>query len=388
VYGTAPGIGGLGHCVSAAVTAIAQPGREVYALGPANNGAWSLPGGTPQVQWIESPTISPALMRYTWLRWRTDHSNLLRDRRLGRWASARVQELRPDRVYLLTQVALETLRWAKSAGVRTILDNPNGHIRNYWEVCEKESQRWFGKRFRGHPSRAMIERVEEEYSLADKIRVYSNWAKRSMTEYGVPDCKIEIVRQTLNLERFYPPLKRPNPSGPLRVCYVGSLDLRKGFVYLLRAIRRIGPEQVHLTIAGATGDRDCASLLRREIAGLNVNVLAQDSLHVYQQSEVLVVPTLEDGLPFVLVEGLACGLPVIVTDQAGAAECVRQEESGWIVRAADVEELTAALSNAIERRSELAEMGRRARTDVEDYAGSQQLEVLRDLYYNEVGALS
>ena len=90
------------------------------------------------------------------------------------------------------------------------------------------------------------------------------------------------------------------------MCYVGSLDLREGFVYLLKAIRAIGQKHIGLRIAGATGDRDCAQVFARESAGLPVRVSPGESLPVYQQSELLVVPTLEDGLPFVLPEGLAC----------------------------------------------------------------------------------
>src|SRR5207249_707828 len=166
--------------------------------------------------------------------------------------------------YLFTQVALETLRWARRARVPTVLDNPNGHIRNVQQVCERESQRWFGTKFSGHPTSAMVDRVEEEYQLADRIRVYSEWGKRSMVQFGVPADKIHVLRQTVNLERFRPASARPTISGPLRVCFVGSLDLRKGFVYLLKAVRAIGPKHIRLRIAGATGDRDCAALLKRE----------------------------------------------------------------------------------------------------------------------------
>jgi glycosyltransferase involved in cell wall biosynthesis len=103
---------------------------------------------------------------------------------------------------------------------------------------------------------------------------------------------------------------------------------------------------------------------------------------VYQESELLVIPTLEDGLPFVLVEGLACGLPVIVTAEAGASECVRTGETGWVVPAGDVEALSAALEAALRRRAELREMGRQARADVEKYAGLAQLRQLSNWYYS------
>ena len=324
------------------------------------------------------------MVRYSWLRWRSGLVSLIGDRRLGRWAAQEVRRLRPRSCYLFTQVALETLRWCRGEGVPTVLDNPNGHIRNFQQICETESQRWFGKKFNGHPSPDMVERVQQEYQLAGRIRVYSEWGKASMTRFGVPAEKVHILRQTVNLERFRPPQARPSSNGPLRVCYVGSLDLRKGFAYLLQAIRAVGPEHIQLRIVGATGDRDCARLLERESAGLQIESAPGDALPVYQQSELFVVPTLEDGLPFVLVEGLACGLPVIVTREAGAAECVKPG-SGWVVPAGEVNALVAAIEEALQRRKELWDMGQQARADVERYAGSAQLQQLADWFYSRAG---
>ena len=74
----------------------------------------------------------------------------------------------------------------------------------------------------------------------------------------------EVFEQPLNLSRFRPPGESPRGNGPLRVCFVGSLDLRKGFIYLLRAIKLLGPKRVSLEIVGATGDRLCKQLFARE----------------------------------------------------------------------------------------------------------------------------
>jgi hypothetical protein len=228
VYGSTVGIGGLGQSVSAAITALADRSRPAYALGPGHSVVWSLPGGIPPTVWERcSPGIWPWMGQYTWLRWRSGDLALLRDRHLGRWAARQVQRIRPQCCYLFTQVARETLLWARAEGVPTAIDNPNGHIRNFQQVCEREMLRWFGRTFNQHPSPAMLDRVEEEYELVDRVRVYSEWGRRSMLQFGVPADKIHIVHQSINLERYCPAAERPKTAGPLRVCYVGSLDLRK-----------------------------------------------------------------------------------------------------------------------------------------------------------------
>jgi|HubBroStandDraft_1064217.scaffolds.fasta_scaffold78720_2 glycosyltransferase involved in cell wall biosynthesis len=387
VYGSKAGVGGLGHSAAAAITAVAGGAPGVHALGPGAALPWVLPGGTPPVTWIESPPgLASWKIRYSWLRWRSGQVTYSNDRKIGEWAAREVERLRPQSCYLFTHVALETLRWAKRAGVPTAIDNPNGHIRNFAQICERECQRWFGRKSQGHPTAEMLERSEEEYLLADRIRVYSPWGKASMQSFGVPAEKLHVLRQTVNLERFRPAAARPPATGPLRVCYVGSLDLRKGFVYLLQAIRAVGAKHIRLEIAGATGDRACAQLFARERAGLDVHAAPGDALPVYQQSELLAIPTLEDGLPFVLVEGLACGLPTLVTEEAGAAECVKTGRSGWVVPAAQVEPLAAALEDALRRRKDLPEMGRQARADLEQYAGPRQLRQLTDWFYDSIPA--
>jgi len=307
---------------------------------------------------------------------------MLCDRSLGTWAAREAQSRHVRRLYLFTQIALETLEWCRRESIPTVLDNPNGHIRGFRQVCENESERWLGKRFFGHPTSQMVERVEREYLLADRIRVHSEWAKRSMVQRGVPEDKIHVLRQTVNLERFCPAPVRPPADGPLRICYVGALDLRKGFVYLLRAMRAVGAKHVQLRIVGATGDRHCAQLLARERAGLQVDAGPGDPLPVYQQSELCVFPTLEDGLGMVPLEAQACGLPVILTGEAGAKEYVRPGENGWIVPPGDVPALAAALAEAIERRNQLPDMGHDARRSIERSAGLAQLHELAGWFYS------
>ena len=154
--------------------------------------------------------IRPWIVRYSWLRWRHGQLNLLHDRGLGKWAAREIQQLHPESCYLFTQVALEMLRWARGEGVPTTLDNPNGHIRNYRQICEGESLRWFGKRYSGHPSPAMVERVEQEYQLADRIRVYSRWGKACMMRFGVPAQKIHETGATPSDPK--PEVVLPTPS--------------------------------------------------------------------------------------------------------------------------------------------------------------------------------
>jgi glycosyltransferase involved in cell wall biosynthesis len=211
----------------------------------------------------------------------------------------------------------------------------------------------------------MVERVEREYELADQIRVSSRWAKESMVRHGVPEEKVFVCPQPVNLDQFRTPANHFPPDGPLRVVYVGSLDLRKGFVYLLQAIRSIGASRVSVEFVGATGDRGSKRLLAHALAEFNVVVRPGDPLPAYHRAELFVLPSLEDGFGFVVAEAMACGLPVVVTDQCGAAELVRPGETGWVVSAANATALAEVLEKALVARASLPAMGRAARAAME-----------------------
>lgn len=81
------------------------------------------------------------------------------------------------------------------------------------------------------------------------------------------------------------------------------------------------------------------------------------------------MPTLEDGSPFAVAEAMASSRAVITTECTGAAEWVRQGESGWIVKARSDQHLAEALEAAAAARDRLPEMGRLARRDTERRAG-------------------
>jgi glycosyltransferase involved in cell wall biosynthesis len=211
----------------------------------------------------------------------------------------------------------------------------------------------------------MVDRVEEEYRLAQRIRVSSAWARESLINGGVPAEKVFVFDQPVNLQRFRPSVGRPPCEGRLRLCFVGSLDVRKGFVYLLRAMRRIGRDRTSLRIVGATGSRSCRNLFAREQQGLNVSVGPGDPVPVYHQSELLVLPSLEDGFGFVVAEAMACGLPVIVTDQCGAAGWVQNGHTGWVIPAGDEGALAVTLERALAIRTDLVAMGQEARREVD-----------------------
>jgi len=381
-YAVEPGRqGGLGQHAWQVLEACTAALGPLTAFGPPSASAI----GT--VTTIAPPSGSGSAWpsRLTWRRYLQGAAQLEADRRFGRWLATRIGP-GIESCYLFTQIAGEALPELRKRHTKHILDNPNGHIRDFREAVQEEAGRWLSTRYPGHPSLSMVDRVEEEYAAASRIRVASSWAARSLCARGVDPSRISVVPHAVDLGRFSPALGAgARQAETLRVVFVGQLGLGKGFPYLLEALRRLRTERIHVEFVGATGDPWCRRLFKTLSAGLPVSAAPGDPRPAYARADLLVLPTLHDGFGFVVAEAMACGLPVITTDRCGAAEWLREGESGWIVPAGEIDPLAAALEEALRRRSALREMGTVARRQVERFAGESARHALRELVRLHLG---
>ena len=368
------GSGGLGRLAEDALRSLAEQGAEVHAFGPATPDDVRARLGSAVTWHVAAATVPRWAARYTWLRWYSGQHVMIHSVRLGRWAAREVAALGPTLVYGFAEVSLETLRWARGRGIATILDNPTGDVRHYRAAGVDATKRWGGRAYRAHPTPAMVRRVAEEYALADRIRVASTFSRASMVANGVAAPKVHIVAYPIDVRRFAAPASRPAPSGPLRICSVGTITLAKGFPVLLEAVRRLGPEAIDLRLVGGTDSRLAHRVLTEVGQGIRLTAgPVHDIREAYQGRELFVLPTLHDGYGFVVAEAMASGLPAIVTATCGAGDLLEPGRTGWIVREDDVEALAAALGDALRRRGELATMGEAARRTVMERAAGDDL---------------
>ena len=362
-YPVAPGVqGGLGHHAREVVEASGRAFTNVTALGPAP--AVPVPS---TVSVFGSPPPAAAWHKpYNWRRYFQGAAQLESDRAFGRWLST---SLDPDvdGFYVFTQIGLELLtRYGGS--VRHVLDNPNGHIRDYREAVQREADLWLPTPYPAHPTEAMVRRVEEEFSRAQCVRVASTWASRSMQARGIASEKIAIVPHGIDAEWFSGETTREPAVGSLRVLFVGNIALAKGFQYLLSAAKRLASRSIAVRFVGSTGDPWCRRLFENLSTGLNVTMEPGDPRPAYRDCDVVVLPTLHDGFGYVVAEAMACGRPVITTDRCGAAEWIRHGESGWVIPAGDIDALATALDGAAANRGDLRDRGIEARRDAERLA--------------------
>jgi glycosyltransferase involved in cell wall biosynthesis len=166
-------------------------------------------------------------------------------------------------------------------------------------------------------------------ACADCDRVFALHAdnlERIRSAYGIAADRIRIVGAGFREDVFRPDAAcRPAAErGEMTVVYAGKISAPKGVPWLIAAMRRIaapGGRRVRLLLAGTAGDGG-AEVIRRAAADLDnvvfLGALSPEALAgVLQQADVFVLPSFFEGLPLVVVESLACGCRVVMTELPG-----------------------------------------------------------------------
>lgn len=168
--------------------------------------------------------------------------------------------------------------------------------------------------------------------------------------------KIDLVYHGLDFSRFPAPPKRAGRSGgTFTIVSVGRAVEKKGFSDLLRALSALrgdGSWRFEHAGGGALSKKLQAEAARLGIADRITWHGSQDRAFIFdmlKRADLFVLPSRlarsgdRDGLPNVLMEAQAFGLPVVTTDVSGIPELVTHGETGWLVKARDPKALAAAI---------------------------------------------
>jgi glycosyltransferase involved in cell wall biosynthesis len=226
-------------------------------------------------------------------------------------------------------------------------------------------------------SEAELAQWEQESTLADHILCASNFTRRSLEMSGVAADKISVIPYGVHADLFQ--YGQPTTDGPLKVLYVGQKVARKGLRMLLRVWQQLQPANAQLILAG--GHIRDESVLKG-FDGLYTEtprIGNADLIRLFQQADIFVLPSIAEGFGHVYLEALACGVPIICTDNTGGADIIQHGESGWVIPAGDAAALADCLSWALAHRRHLRGMREAARAVAEQYSWSRFREGIRQV---------
>lgn len=261
------------------------------------------------------------------------HVDFLACRLFDRWAAARLPGAHARAIIACEISALTTFRAAKRLGMTTILDAPSLHHLSQDSVQPTLDPPELHRR---------LARVKDaEIELADHVITVSELARDTYLSAGLSPATVHAV--SLGADPAVFASRSPRLDLVSRDCdafvflFGGASIRRKGFDLLLDAFAKVRAEGpgAQLRIAGPAGD--AASLLSAAGPGIDVlGPLDQPTLAgELARADCLVLPSRHDSYGMVVVESLAVGTPVLVSDMVGAKDLVEDGVNGWVVAVGD-----------------------------------------------------
>jgi glycosyltransferase involved in cell wall biosynthesis len=325
--------------------------------------------------WLQLAEHAAARLRLPRLADHAGYANALAFDRHTLRALQRLPQL-PQALIAISGSSLRTGQWLQAQGGVFVCDRGSSHQRFQQDILSQEFARWgVSSSLQAHISDPRdTAREEAIYAQADAIVVPSAFAARSFLAQGVPAAKLHTIPYGAPLEGFHPAASSPSsPSVPdqnlpgstsFDVLFVGAVGLRKGLPYLLQAFSHLNHPQKTLCIAGSiTADG------RELLANLSAHHLSLDGVELVgplpraqlaalmARSDVLVLPSMEDGFGLVLAEAMASGCIPIASNHTGAEDLYTDGVEGFVVPAGD----SQAIAHRLQQLADSPDLYRRMR---------------------------
>ncbi len=208
---------------------------------------------------------------------------------------------------------------------------------------------------------------EKEIELADYFFVPSNIVKDSLLELNISDEKILMIPYGSNLSLFEPKQVYPIHN-KLRILFVGALENRKGIGVLLESIKQLNSSEIELNLVGNITDAKETIKKYKGVAKLWGFVHHDVLGKLYKDCDIFIMPSYLEGFSQVVIEAMASGLPVIVTNMTGFKGIVKDGYNGFVISAGNVAQLKEKIIFFLHNKNCIEEMGRNASQSVKEYS--------------------
>lgn len=291
-----------------------------------------------------------------------------------------------DLVHTWPLGALRTLDMAKRLGIPTVIERCNAHTKFAYEVVQRECERVGIALPPDHEhayKKDYLVREEEEYRQAYRILCPSDFVAQTFIDQGFS--KEQLVRYGYGFDetKCYPDHKLKNNQDGLTFLFAAGCAPRKGLHFALEAwLKSTACRNGTFLIVGDFVP-GYAEKLSPMMAHPSVKYLGyrHDLPDVMRQSDVLVLPSIEEGSALVTWDGRGCGCVLVVSDSTGAP--CKHLENALVHQAGDIETLAKHMSMLHEDRNlynRLRENSLRTTSQMTwTYSGVRLLDVYRDI---------
>jgi len=278
-------------------------------------------------------------------------------------------ELRRDREYRLKvravhayeDHALKLFQTAREVRMKCSYELALPYWQTRRQLLREEAERcpeWADTMKETQLSPEQQDRKTQEVALADMVFCPSRFVLRSLpaeaqkkavvAEFGSPELS------------QLPPRATADAARPLRLLFAGPLTQRKGLADLFAALKLLQRQDVELVVSGPLAAP--LKFYRQQCPDFRYEPPKshRDLLLLMQQCDVLVLPSIVEGRALVQQEAMSCGLPLIVTANAGGEDLVEPEQTGLLVPIRSPDKLAEAIAWFADHRADLPLMSEQA----------------------------
>lgn len=302
--------------------------------------------------------------------------------------SRRIEKLvgRIDIIHTWPLGALQTLKTAAKLGIPTVLERPNAHTRYAYEVVQRECDR-LGVALPPDHEHAykgdVLRKEEEEYWLADRLLCPSDFVVRTFLQRGFAQEKLARHQYGFHEKTYYPDGKSQDANRRLTMLFVGVCAVRKGVHYALEAWLKSPAHRDGTFLIAGEFIPAYKEKLSPMLAHPSVRVLGHrsDVPELMRKSDILILPSIEEGFGLVIAEAMGSGCVPLASD--ACTEICRHMENGLVHRVGDVETLAQQITMLNEDRALLERLRAGSLRTVPEItwtaAGVRLLQVYRDI---------
>lgn len=229
-----------------------------------------------------------------------------------------------------------------SRSILRVCEAPNSHPIHYSETWQRECDQ-FAPGYRiPHPHWA-VRRASLELEQADLVLCPSQFVRDTMVGHGVAAEKCVIRHFGVDTSLFRP--RHVIPAEPVFVC-VGSITVRKGHPYLLRAFasfKQQFPAARLICVGGIRPDMDKEWRQWSHLVEHHPFLSQEQIADRLAQATAFILPSIEEGFARVLSEAMAAGLPIIATHESGITTIAEHGISAWIIPSRSTEAIVDAM---------------------------------------------
>lgn len=271
-------------------------------------------------------------------------------------------------------MAERTLIKAKRNGIFTVLARASSHLTLQNELLT-----------RGYGNVGIEYRIDQritnneprEYELTDKLYVCSSFAKKSFIERGYDEKKIFVSYVGLHSNFKRDVNKKKSFYGKLRIVFLGKMTIKKGINFLFEALLSLAIPESDYEMCFIGGGEKWLIDKMYSYKKHNWSYLGQVQQNhlpsLLSEFHLGVFSSIEDGFAQVVPQQMACGVPVIVTENTGSSDLVDDKVSGFVVPAFDARPIKEKIEFLYHNRSRLEQMAFAAETAAQNFPDRDEI---------------